>query len=213
MKWSWNGDGPGYASPIVFQSGGTSQIVTQTQKSIAGFSAATGELLWQIPFETEYVQNIVTPVAYKDSLIVSGIDKGTIALKVIKRAGKWETEQVWSNEQVSMYMSSPVLSGDYLYGLSHKRKGQFFCLDARTGQTRWLSTGREGDNAAIVAAGGLLFMLTDGAELTVARAEPARLEVLKKYTVARSPTWAHPVVMGNRVLIKDATTLTLLGLD
>ena len=213
MKWSWNGDGPGYASPIVFQSGGTSQIVTQTQKSIAGFSAATGELLWQIPFETEYVQNIVTPVAYKDSLIVSGIDKGTIALKVIKRAGKWETEQVWSNEQVSMYMSSPVLSGDYLYGLSHKRKGQFFCLDARTGQTQWLSTGREGDNAAIVAAGGLLFMLTDGAELTVARAEPARLEVLKKYTVARSPTWAHPVVMGNRVLIKDATTLTLLGLD
>lgn len=213
VRWSWKEDGPGYASPIVFESGGTSQIVTQTQKSVAGFAATTGELLWRIPFETEYVQNIVTPVAYRDTLILSGIDKGTTAVRLVKRAGKWEAEQIWSNTQVSMYMSTPVVSGDYLYGLSHKRKGQFFCLDARNGQTQWLSNGREGDNAVIVSAGGLLFMLNDGDELTIARAELARFEVLKKYTVAQSPTWAHPVVMGNRVLIKAAATLVLLGLD
>jgi outer membrane protein assembly factor BamB len=213
VKWSWKEDGPGYASPIVFESGGISHIVTQTQKSIAGFAATSGELLWRIPFETEYVQNIVTPVAYKDTLIFSGIDKGTTAVKLIKRAGKWETEQIWNNTQVSMYMSTPVVSGDYLYGFSHKRKGQFFCLDARTGQTQWLSNGREGDNAAIVTAGGLLFMLSDSAELTVARAEPARFEVLKKYTVAASPTWAHPVLAGKRILIKDASTVALMGLD
>ncbi|MEK6325469.1 MAG: PQQ-binding-like beta-propeller repeat protein [Acidobacteriota bacterium] len=213
VKWIWTGDGPGYASPIVFQSSGTSQIVTQTQKSIAGFSAANGELLWRIPFETEYVQNIVTPVVYKQTLIFSGLDKGTMAIKVIKRAAKWETEQVWQNPDVSMYMNSPVVSGDYLFGLSHKRKGQFFCLDARTGQTLWSSNGREADNAAVVAAGQLLFLLTDGAELIVARSDPKQFEVLKKYSVADSPTWAHPVVVGNRVLIKDASTLALLTLD
>jgi outer membrane protein assembly factor BamB len=213
VKWSWSGDGPGYASPTVFESGGASQIVTQTQKSIAGFAAATGELLWRIPFETEYVQNIVTPVAYKQTLILSGLDKGTMAIRVIKRGGTWETERVWHNPDVSMYMNSPVLSGDYLVGLSHKRKGQFFCLDARTGQTLWTTNGREGDNAAILAAGRLLLLLTDGAELTVARSDPKKFEVLKKYSVADSPTWAHPVVVGNRVLIKDASSLALLGFD
>lgn len=213
VKWSWSGDGPGYASPIVFESGGTTQIVTQTQKSIAGFSAASGGLLWQIPFETEYVQNIVTPVAYKQTLILSGLDKGTMAIRVIKRGNKWETERVWQNADVSMYMNSPVLSGDYLVGLSHKRKGQFFCLDARTGKTLWTTNGREGDNAAILAAGQFLFLLTDGAELIVARSDPKQYEVLKKYSVADSPTWAHPVVVGNRVLIKDASSLALLGFD
>lgn len=213
VKWSWTGDGPGYASPIVFEGGGASQFVTQTQKSIAGFSGANGELLWQIPFETEYVQNIVTPVVYEQTLILSGLDKGTTAIRVIKRGQKWETEQVWQNAEVSMYMNSPVVSGDFLFGLSHKRKGQFFCLDARTGKTLWSSTGREGDNAAMVAAGKFLFVLTDGAELIVARSDPKQLEVLKKYSVAESPTWAHPVVVGSRILIKDASTLSLLGLD
>ncbi len=172
LKWSWTGDGPGYASPIVFESGGASQIVTQTQKSIAGFSAASGELLWQIPFETEYVQNIVTPVVYKQTLILSGLDKGTMAIRVIKHGQKWETEQVWRNPDVSMYMNSPVVSGDYIFGLSHKRKGQLFCLDARTGQTLWSSNGRDGDNAAILAAGKFLFLLTDGAELIWPGATP-----------------------------------------
>jgi outer membrane protein assembly factor BamB len=213
VKWSWTGDGPGYASPMIFESGGISQIVTQTQKSIAGFSAATGELLWRISFETEYVQNIVTPVVYKQTLIVSGLDKGTMAIRVIKRGAKWETEQVWMNAEVSMYMNSPVASGDFLFGLSHKRKGQFFCLDARTGQTVWTSNGREGDNAAIVAAGQFMFLLTDNAELIVQRRDAKQFEALRKYSVADSPTWAHPVIIGNRILIKDASSLALLSLD
>lgn len=213
VKWIWTGDGPGYASPIVFESGGTTQIVTQTQKAIAAFSAASGELLWRIPFETEYVQNIVTPVAYKQTLIFSGLDKGTMAIRAIKRGAKWETERVWHNPDVSMYMNSPVLSGDYLVGLSHKRKGQFFCLDARTGQTLWTTNGREGDNAAMLAAGQFFLLLTDGAELIVARSDPKQFEILKKYSVADSPTWAHPVVVGNRILIKDASSLMLFGFD
>ena len=122
-----------------------------------------------------------------------------------------ETEQVWRNPDVSMYMNSPVVSGDYLYGLSHKRKGQFFCLDARTGETLWTSDGRDGDNATIVTAGQVLFLLTDAADLLVSRSDAEQYEVLKKYSVADSPTWAHPVIMGNRILIKDASSLALLG--
>src|ERR1044071_6890460 len=90
VKWSWSGDGPAYASPVLFETGGTKQIVTQTQKYIAGFDLATGKLLWQIPFETEYVQNCVTPVVYKDTVILSGLDKGAMAIKTIHRGDKWE---------------------------------------------------------------------------------------------------------------------------
>jgi outer membrane protein assembly factor BamB len=213
MRWSWTGDGPGYASPIVVEFGGVRQIVTQTQKYIVGISASFGQLLWEIPFETEYVQNSVTPVIYKNTLIFSGLDKGVFAINVVLRGNKWAAEQLWQNPDVSMYLNSPVVSGDYLFGLSHKRKGQFFCLDARTGQILWTSSGREGDNAAILASGQLLFLLTDAAELLVARSGPKQLEVLKKYTVAESPTWAHPVLIGNRILIKDASTLALLSLE
>lgn len=213
MRWSWSGDGPGYASPIVVEIDGTRQVVTQTQQRIVGVSVSSGKLLWEIPFETEYVQNIVTPVAYKQTLILSGLDKGIFAIKPVLRGQTWVTEQVWRNPEISMYMSSPVVSGDSIYGLSHKRKGQFFCIDARTGKTQWLSNGREGDNSAAVVAGQFLLMLTDGAELVVVRADPRQFEVIKKYTVADSATWAHPVLLGKRVLIKDVSSLALLGFE
>ena len=213
VKWSWKGDGPGYASPVVVDIDGTRQIVTQSEKNLIAVSAANGELLWQIPFTTEYDQNIVTPVVYKNTLIFSGYDKGTFAIKPVKRNGKWQAEQVWRNQLVAMYMNTPVLSGDYLFGMSHKRKGQFFGLDARTGDMLWTSEGREGDNAALLVAGGLLFLLTDDAELTVARGSAKAFEPLKKYRVAESPTWAHPVLLGNRILIKDQATLALWSLE
>jgi len=212
-RWEWSGDGPGYASPIVVEISGIRQIVTQTQKHIVGISASKGQLLWEIPFETEFLQNIVTPVIYKQTLILSGIDKGVFAVQPLPSGGVGVTKQIWANTDVSMYMNSPVVIGDYVYGLSNKRKGQFFCLDARTGKTQWVSNGREGDNAAIVAAGQFLMLLTEGAELVIARADPKQFEIIKKYSVADSPTWAHPVLVGKRVLIKDASSLALLGLE
>lgn len=212
-RWAWKGDGPGYASPIVIDVEGVRQVVTQSQGRIVGVSATDGQLLWQVPFATEYVQNIITPVAYKQTIIYSGLDKGTTAIRVTKRAGKWAAEQVWHNPQVAMYMSSPVVVGDNLFGLSHKRKGQFFCLDARTGEARWVTEGREGDNAAIVAGVGLLFLLDDSAELTIAKGDGRAFEPLKKYSVADSPTWAHPVITGNRILVKDAGSLALWSIE
>ncbi len=209
LSWSWDGDGPGYTSPIIVQIEGTKQVVTQTQNYCVGLSATTGELLWSIPFTTPYDQNIVTPVVYEQNLIFSGTKKGTMAIRVTKQADGWATEQIWHNPKLSMYMSSPVISDGLLFGLSRQRGGQFFCLDPRTGSTLWTSDGRQGDNAAILTAGEMLFFLTTNAELLVARRNAKELELVAQYTVAESPTWAHPAILNQRFLIKDASTLAL----
>ena len=79
--------------------------------------------------------------------------------------------------------------------------------------TLWTSEGRQADNAAIVDAGSVLFFLTNNAELIVARKSAKGFEPLRKYSVADSPTWAHPVILNSGVLIKDATTLALWGAE
>ncbi|MBO0723659.1 MAG: PQQ-binding-like beta-propeller repeat protein, partial [Blastocatellia bacterium] len=212
-KWRWDGDGPGYASPIVVEIAGKRQLVTQSQKYIVGIGVEKGELLWKIPFETEYVQNIVTPVAYQDLLIFSGYNKGIFAIKAELRDGKWITRSAWQNKEVSLYMNSPVVSGDYLFGLSQRNKGQFFCLDPSTGRTLWTGDPRQGENAAMVVAGGLIFSLTSDADLIVTDASDKTAKPITHYTVADSSTWAHPVIAGTNILIKDEETLALLGLE
>jgi outer membrane protein assembly factor BamB len=97
--------------------------------------------------------------------------------------------------------------------MSHRNKGQFFCLDAGTGKTRWTSDGRQGENAAMVLAGGVLFLLKDDGNLIVARATAKGPEPIRVYQVADSPTWAHPVVVGDGILVKDANTLALWSLN
>jgi outer membrane protein assembly factor BamB len=208
-RWSWKGDGPGYASPIVVELGGTRQVVTQSQKQLIGVSAADGALLWSIPFSTPYVQNVVTPVIHKEVLIFSGLNKGVMAVRLARKGSAWTPETVWENSEISFYMSTPVLHGDLLLGMSNRNKGQFVCLNALTGVQVWAGDTRQGENAALVKAGEKLFSLMTDAELIVSRITASGLEPLKRYTVAGSPTWAHPVIIGNLVLIKDESTLAL----
>jgi len=211
--WSWTGDGPAYASPIIVTLAGARQIVTQSQQRLIGLAAADGKLLWSIPFTTSYDQNIITPILFRDILIFSGLDKGVIAMRVAQDAGEWRTEKVWENPGSAFYMSNPVLNGTALFGMSHRNKGQFVALDAATGRTLWTSTGRAGENAAVLTAGDKLFLLTTDAELIVAKASSAAFEQVRRYTVAKSPTWAQPLISDMAILIKDAEALTSWGLE
>lgn len=211
-KWAWTDDGPGYASPIAVEIAGKRQIVTQSRKHIIGIWADNGGLLWKIPFDTEYVQNIVTPIQFRDLLIFSGINKGVFAVRVGWK-DKWLTETVWQNKEVGMYMNSPVLSGNLLFGMSHKNKGQFFCLDATTGKTIWTGDPRQGENAAMLIAGDTIFSLTNNGELILSSAAAKGATAIKKYKVADSETWAHPAIVGKRILVKDQNSLALLSLE
>jgi outer membrane protein assembly factor BamB len=207
VKWSWTGDGPGYASPIAATLAGVPQIVTQSRNHIIGVSASDGRLLWKFPFTTEYVQNIVTPLVYRDTLILSGINKGVFAVRVVKKGAAYEAEKVWENQDAALYMNSPVLHGDFVYGLSHKNRGQYFCLDARDGKLQWSTPGREGENAAILLAGNTLLLLNNDAALIVAKATSQAYTELQRYKVADSATWAHPALSNRGILIKDHSTL------
>ncbi len=47
----------------------------------------------------------------------------------------------------------------------------------------------------------------------VARKDAAGFAPLATYTVAGSPTWAHPVIVPGGILVKDAETLALWRLE
>jgi outer membrane protein assembly factor BamB len=212
-KWRWAGDGPGYATPIVVEIGGKRQLVTQSQGNIIGLWIDNGSLLWKIPFETDYVQNIVTPLLYKDLLIFSGLNKGVFAVRVAWRENQWTTDTVWQTKEVAMYMNSPVLWGSSIFGLSHKNKGQFFCLNADTGKVLWTGDPRQGENAAMLVAGDTIISLTNEANLIISSASDKASAPIRKYNVAQSETWATPVIVGKQILIKDEQTLALYGLE
>jgi outer membrane protein assembly factor BamB len=207
--WQWTGDGPAYTSPVVATLGDTRQLITQSQDACIGVSPDDGALLWKLPYKTQYEQNIVTPLVLGDMVIFSGMSKGVTAYRFGHADQKWSPEQVWQNDEVSMYMSSPVAVGGRLFGLSQRKKGQLFCLDAASGKTLWTSDGRLGDNASLCVGGDVILALTTNAELIAFRVDADHFEPLARYKTGDTASWATPVIFDRKVLIKDQSSLIL----
>lgn len=198
-------EGPGYASPVAVNAAGGRQLVTLTDRTAIGFDPATGQRLWTLPFKDEWLENIVTPVVAGDVVVLSGVRTPTRAWKITRQG----PEKLWENAAVSMYMNTPVAADGYLYGLSAKKKGQFVCLDLKTGQAAWTTEGRDANQAAIVAAGRELLIQTEAGDLLVVKRSPAKFELVSRYATGESATYAHPAFAGKRMLVKDERSLAL----
>ena len=208
--WEWTGPGPGYSSPVVIEVSGNKQLVALTQESIVGIDTKTAKELWSVPFPDEWHENITTPIWTGSQLIVSGTRQGTHAYKVQHTAGKWTATESWKNSDVAMYMSSPVFGDGLLYAHSSKRKGQFVALDATTGVVKWATEGRAGEYASILLTPTHVVFLTNAAELIVLKRATEKFEPDKRYEIAKSPTWATPVLLGSDILVRDNNALVRL---
>lgn len=213
--WELVGDGPAYVSPVVEEVAGVRVIPTMTEERIVLLAPADGRVLWEMPFTTPYDQNIVNPVVLSGGEVVvfAGLASPTFAVR-FQRApgGALAGETVWEAEDSPFYMSNPVLTGDRLIGFSERNSGQFVALDVETGESVWRSPPRSGENAAVLVAGNTVLALTDAAELLILDAAAPTFDPLRRYEVAPTPTWAHPVPLGGGLLVKDESHLTLWSL-
>jgi outer membrane protein assembly factor BamB len=212
VKWSWDGDGPSYGSPIVVDLAGTRQVITLTQAKLVGLDAATGALLWERPFVSNNFTNSATPVLYRQTVIASN-GGPVVAVTVTKRNNEWAVENAWENADQPFRLSNAVVVGDTIFGLSTRNMGQYFAIDARTGKTLWTSEPRQAGNASLVYAGRVLFSLEEDGELVAFRTGGTGLEELRRYKVADTETWTQPVISGNRVFVKDVSSLALWTLN
>lgn len=208
VRWTWAGDGPGYASPIVATFDGTRQIITPTQTKLVGVDASTGALLWERPLIHQFVSNSITPIVHGQTIIVAGTGP-LFALAVTKRGTQWTTDQIWENTELPLRYATPVVAGDILFGLSGRNSGQYYAIDAKSGRTLWTSDGRQAAHASLARSGDLLISLESDGELVIARGNQKAFEPLRRYKVSSNETWAQPAISGNRVFVKDVTSLAL----
>jgi outer membrane protein assembly factor BamB len=213
-KWRWAAEGPEYASPALMTVDGVKQIVTLAEKSIVGIATADGKLLWQLPFApANRAYNAATPIIDGQTVIYMGAGRGIKAVKIEKKGDAFATAELWSNADVAPQFNTPVLRDGFLFGLSDK--GNLFCVDSRTGKTAWVDqTARDrGGFAAVVGAGSCLMALPSSSELTVFKLNDKQYEELAKIKVSDTPIYAHPVIAGNRIIIKDQETVAMLTIN
>lgn len=211
-KWGWEGQGPGYASPLMLEIDGVRQFVTLASTHLLSFDPKTGELLWERPYPDKWKENIPSPLVVGQRILIADFENGTLSLWPKKTKDGWVVEDHWHNKELTQRMASPVTDGERVYGFSDRRKGQLFALDPESGKVIWADEGRGGENAVLTMAGDWLLVSNTASELKVAKWQKNKLEVVKTYEIADTPVWAQPGWLEDGLLVKDARHLTRLAL-
>lgn len=203
-RWRTPCDGPAYGSPVAADLAGSRQIVTLTRNTLSGFEATRGRLLWQTRFHTAYEQNCLTPLVSGDRIMISGYMRPTAAYRIGRTGSRYEAVEEWRSDRLKMYMSSPVLHRDHLFGLD--QTGKLVCLEARTGSVRWTG-GEFGEYASITRVGDQLLVCDEGGELAVVAADPAAYQEAVRLRLSDQPIWAHLAIVPGMLYVKDRSRL------
>jgi outer membrane protein assembly factor BamB len=210
--WTEGEDGACHASPILVEIQGVRQIVEWNDEAVVGIESQTGRRLWSYSLpHTGSNQNSPTPVFHQGLLLIGGENRGIRSLEPKLENGMWNVAENWHQRRVSLNMASAVVSGDSLYGLSHLKQGQFFRLDAKTGDILWLGPPRMGEYATFLTFPGHIVALRDDTILEIIPAAEDEYRTVASYEVGESPTWVAPVLLTDGVLVKDRTTLFRWG--
>jgi len=196
-----------YASPILIEVGGETQLVVLAQEQIVGLKPETGEMLWSEPIPGE--QNIATPVWGADGLLcVTAGAEGSVGLKLSKKDGKTHVERAWKNE-LQISQTTVVRVGDHLYGST----GDPACvtaIDARTGAVAWREPGFSVAN--LVAGDGKLVLFDYEGVVALGTAGPDGFRVSSRASLMNAHAFTPPSLAGKCLYLRDQEKIVALDL-
>lgn len=203
--WKSQSDGAGYSSAVVQRVGSTDQAVFFTANRAVGVDIKDGRLLWEYPRVANRVANIATPVV-KDNFVFLSSDYGTGAalLKLDPTGGGVSATEVYFTQEMRNHHSSSILVGEHLYGFS---SAILTALRFADGATAWKD--RSVGKGSLAFADGHLYLFSEGGVVGLAEATPAGYREKGRFSIQQAglPTWAHPIIAGGRLYIRDQDTV------
>ena len=206
-------DGAQYSSPAAAVIGGVRQYIQLTMESLVGVAADDGRVLWQAKRKGATAV-IPDPIISGNRIYVtSGYGTGCNLFKV-SGTGPFSVEQEYANKVMVNHHGGVVLAGEHLYGFS-EGKG-WTCQNLLTGEAVWADKEKL-KKGSIAFADGLLYCREEADKNKTAKGTVALLEAttagFKEKGRFDPPdrsdknSWAHPVIAGGKLYIRDQEVL------
>jgi outer membrane protein assembly factor BamB len=193
-----------YSSPIVIQFDGKDEIVLLAGSEVVGMNPTTGEMEWRYPFETQYKTNIMTPLWGKDEIlfISSAPEVGSRGLKLTRKDGKVNVEDVWTTNKMQVGQANAVRVGNHILACSGEESVFFMtAIEAATGKITWRERGF--GKANVIYADGKLIILEEDGSLSLATATPEAFQAKSKVSLLKKSSWSPPTLVGQRLFLRD----------
>jgi outer membrane protein assembly factor BamB len=214
VLWKNLDDRASYSSPIAFGEGNNRQVVFLTGQNLISLNPRDGHVKWKFPLVDSLLESSCTPLRVGDMLLASSITYGSVGLRLVTREDNVTAEQVWKNDTLTCYFSTPVSVGnDYVYLITGtkppaiKSEATLHCIEAKTGKDLWQKAKIGQYHASLLRTGNdKLLLLDDAGQLALVDPNPKQYRELARTPVCR-PTWAHPALADGRLYVRDEKEL------
>jgi len=198
------------ALPITYR--GRRCCVTFLRNTLAVFDVTDGKQLWRQPISSDYDEHAAWPLYQEpDVMIASPMRAGAQLYRLDQVSHAIISRMVWASRELSNDIFSSVLVHGHIYGFDLKdlqakeyraSRGQFKCLDWKTGKTLW-ATDKTG-HANVLAADGKLILFNDQGTLILARINPQAYEELGRVSVLHGGIcWTAPALDRGRLFVRN----------
>jgi len=210
-RWKGPINNHGYSSPHLATIGGVEQILLVNGDGVASVSPASGKALWKYDSAGGGGDPIVQPAltAEGNVLISIGSDAGLRRLAVEKGATGWTPRERWTSRGLKPYFNDFVVHEGHAYGFDGNILA---CVDLADGTRKWKG-GRYGNGQLVLLADqDALLVIGEEGELALVGATPDRFVELGRAPGLDGKTWNHPVVVGDRLLVRNSEEMAAFRL-
>ncbi len=200
-----------YTSPIPYDHGGVTAIITQGGNYVVSHEATTGKELWRQNHNPEMGRMwrlIPAPVVAED-LVIGVQPRGLKPFGIRPEAGRNFTfdESLWIFDGKTTDVPTPVYHEGRVYLLNGVRK-LLYCLEAETGKELWVGK-IEADSriwSSPVMAEGKMYCLTqDGQVVTMAVGE--RFEMLSAVSLGGKECKSSIAISDGKLFVRTSDAL------
>lgn len=206
FQWKSVDDAASYSSPVMATIADRPYAVFVTRMQTTVIDPFTGNVLYGFPFGARGpTVNAATPVVSKSKLFVTssyGVGAKLVELE------KTQFKPIWENDDtLSSQYNTPVLVGDYLYGI-HGREDlgspELRCIEFATGKVMW-SEQLPGTAHLIYADKKLIAVTNEGTAILFLPDEKKFAEV-SRFRASNDTVRALPALSGGYLLVRETGT-------
>jgi outer membrane protein assembly factor BamB len=202
LRWTGGGGGFSYSSPHLVTIDGVPQVLFISGPGTISVAPTTGKVLWQHAWEGgSIVQPAMT--ADGDLLINTMAGSGGLGIRrlaVAHKAGGWTVDERWTSTGLKPYFNDFVVHKGHAFGFDGNILS---CIDLQDGQRKWKG-GRYGNGQLLLLADqDLLLVLSEEGELALVKATPDQFTEVARFPAIEGKTWNHPVLVGDRLLVRN----------
>lgn len=201
LKWSAPSGDHSYSSPQLATFFGTTGVLLESNSGLQFLDPILGSVLWEHLWPSQNYRALQPLVVGNKVLIASTLGDGTRCVEVLREGDTWKVKENWTSRDLKPDFNDFVEHKGFLYGFD----GNIFCCtDLATGKRKW-KRGRYGNGQVLLLPDAdQLLIASETGELVLLKADGEKHIELAKSPAIQGKTWNHPVVIGNRVYIRNA---------